>query len=117
MIQLERQQGEWTFVGGYAGEIVTDTLGNPFQFSPERGFARSFLGRAGYTISPTRDIALEGATRQNGNGSWLRLAYSQTHGRHWRVTAGVTWIRGDAGDFLGQYHRNSHASLAVRHSF
>jgi hypothetical protein len=117
VLQIERQQGDWIFVGGYAGEVVTKAVSNPLQFSPERGFARSFLGRAEYTISPSRSLAMTGAARQNGKGTWLRFEYSQMVGRHWRATGGVTWIRGDEMDFLGQYHRNSYASLALRYSF
>jgi hypothetical protein len=117
VLQLERQQGSWVFVGGYSGEVVTNAVANPLQFSPERGFARSFLGRADYTISPTKSVAFTGVARQNGRGAWLRFEYSQMYGRHWRATAGFTWIRGDATDFLGQYHRNSCGSLALRYSF
>lgn len=117
VLQLERTAGEWVFVGGYAGEVVTSAASNPFQFSPERGFARSILGRAGYTISPTRSLAITGTVRQNGKGAWLRFEYSQSYGQHWRATAGFTLIRGDAADFLGQYHRNSYGSLAIRYSF
>ena len=50
-------------------------------------------------------------------GSFLRLEYSQALGQHRRVTPGAAWIRGDMMDFLGQYHRNSYLSLAVRYSF
>lgn len=117
VVQLERQQGEWIFVGGYSGEVVTRTTGNPLEFSPERGFARSVLGRAEYTIGPARSLAMTGVTRQDGAGTWLRFEYSQTYGRHWRATGGFTWIRGEAADFLGQYHRNSYASLTLRYSF
>jgi hypothetical protein len=117
VLQLERQQGGWVMVGGYAGEVVTAATGNPFQFSPERGLARSLLGRAEYTISPVRSLTFTGAARQNGAGTWLRAEYSQMLGRHWRATAGFTWIRGTATDSLGQYHRNSFASVALRYSF
>lgn len=117
VLQLERQQGNWIIVGGYAGEVVTAPVGNPLQFSPERGFARSFLGRAEYTISSTRSVAFTGAARQNGRGTWLRLEYSQAYGRHWRATGGFTWIHGDPNDFLGQFYRNSYGSLALRYSF
>ena len=117
VLQLERTVKEWVFVTGYAGEVVTASTANPFQFSPERGFARSILGRAGYTISPTKSFAITGTTRQNGQGTWLRFEYSQTYARHWRATGGVTWIHGNPGDFLGQYHLNSYASLALRYSF
>ena len=75
------------------------------------------MGRAEYTIGPTRSVAATGVARQNGAGTWLRGEYSQMVGRHWRVTGGVTWIRGDGADFLGEYHRNSYASVALRYSF
>ncbi len=117
VIQLERQQGEWSFVGGYAGEVVTNAVGNPLQFSPERGFARSILGRAGYRIGPARDAAVEGAIRQNGNGVWVRFEFSQAWGRHWRATVQWALIRGDPSDFIGQYRRNSYAGVRVRYSF
>jgi hypothetical protein len=117
VIQLERQQGEWSFVGGYAGEIVTNAVTNPLQFSPERGFARSILGRAGYRIGPTRDAAVEGAIRQNGNGVWVRFEFSQAWGRHWRATAQWALIRGDPSDFIGQYRRNSYGGIRIRYSF
>jgi hypothetical protein len=116
VLQLERQQGEWSFAGGYAGEIITHAAPNALQFSPERGLARSFLGRAGYTIGPTRSIAFEGVARQNGKGVWLRFTYTETYGQHWRFTGGVTLMRGETADFLGQYRRNSYASLALRYS-
>jgi len=77
VIQLERQTGEWSFVGGYAGEVVTDRE-NPFGFSPDRGLTKAFLGRADYTIDPRRSLAFESAIRQNGDGVWLRFEYSQT---------------------------------------
>lgn len=116
VIQLERQAGEWFFVGGYAGEKVTEKGPLP-GFSPDRGLARAFLGRAGYTISATRSLAADTVVRQNGAGIWSRLEYSETFGNHWRVTAAVALIRGSQADFLGQYRRNSHASLVFRYSF
>ncbi len=115
VIQLERQVKEWSFVGGYAGEIVTRSSGNPLEFAPDRGFARSFLGHAGWTIDANRSLALEASVRFHG--SVAKVEYSQAFGQHWRATAGLTWIRGAETDFLGQYHRNSYASLAIRYSF
>jgi hypothetical protein len=103
-------------VAGYAGDAVT-SYSRTLQFSPERGFARAVLAHAQYTIDSNRSIALDAAIRQNGQGSWFRSAYSQAFGQHWRATAGFTWIRGEPGDFLGQYHRNSFALLALRYSF
>lgn len=117
VLQAERTHKEWVFVLGYAGTVVTSSTGNPLQFSPERGFARSVLGTARYTISPTRNFAMEGTVRQNGKGAWLRAEYSEAFGAHWRATTGITLIRGNMTDFLGQYRRNSFANLALRYSF
>jgi hypothetical protein len=115
VVQLERQVKEWSFVAGYAGEAVTRTTGNPLQFAPDRGFARSFVGRAGWTIDVNRSLAVETAIRSGG--SFVRFEYSQLFAQHWRATAGIAWIRGDPADFLGQYRNNSYASLAIRYSF
>jgi hypothetical protein len=116
VIQAERQVGEWSFAGGYAGEgvIIRRTL---VDFAPDRGLTRAFLGRAGLTIDTNRSLAIEGALRQNGDGSWLKFEYSQAAGQHLRMTAALTWIRGEPTDFFGQYNQNSHARLAVRYSF
>ncbi len=115
VIQLERQVKEWSFVGGYAGEAVTRSAASELQFAPDRGFAQSFVGRAGLTIDVNRSVAVEAAVR--AAGSFVRFEYSQATGQHWRTTAGVAWIRGDITDFLGEYRRNSYASLAIRYSF
>jgi hypothetical protein len=116
VIQLERQAGEWFFIGGYAGQVVTEHR-SIFDFAPDRGLTSAFLGRAGYTIDTNRSVALETAVRQNGEGMWAKLEYSEAFGAHWRATAAFTLIRGDESDFLGQYRRNSHAMLALRYSF
>ena len=86
-------------------------------FSPQRGFARSFVARAGYTIDTNRSVALETVVRQDGEGVWVKLEYTQAFGQHWRATAGGALIRGSQTDFLGQYRRNSHLILALRYSF
>ena len=116
VVQLERQAGEWFFIGGYAGQVVTEHR-SIFEFAPDRGLTSAFLGHAGYTIDTNRSVSLEMAIRQNGQGEWATLEYSQALGGHWRATAGFTLIRGDQSDFLGQYRRNSHATLALRYSF
>lgn len=116
VIQLERQIKELSLVAGYAGDAVTSHSPG-LQFSPELGFARAVLAHVQYTIDSNRSIGMDAAVRQNGRGSWLRSVYSQSLGQHWRATAGFTWIRGDPSDFLGQYHRNSYALLALRYSF
>jgi hypothetical protein len=117
VLQLERQTGEWFFVGGYAGELITSHGSAQAAFAPDRGLTRTFLGRAGYTIDTNRSVSLESAIRQNGQGVWVKGEYSQALGQHWRATLNLTLIRGDIKDFLGQYRRNSHALLIVRYSF
>ena len=116
VLQLERQSGEWSFVAGYAGQIITQH-GTAIAYSPIRGLTRSLVARAGYTIDTNRSFAFESVVRQNGAGMYFKPEYSQAFGQHWRITAGFAVIHGSAGDFLGQYHRNSHAILAVRYSF
>ena len=117
VLQLERQVGEWFFLGGYAGEAITRRGTLPADFAPDRGFTKTFLGRGGYTIDANRNIAFEMAVRQNGEGVWLKGEYSQLFRQHWRATFNLTLVGGDDDDFLGQYHRNSHAMLVVRYSF
>ena len=56
VVQLERQAGEWFFVGGYAGQRITARR-TQLDFAPDRGLARAFLGRAGYTIDANRSVA------------------------------------------------------------
>ncbi|HTS66027.1 MAG TPA: DUF1302 family protein [Candidatus Acidoferrales bacterium] len=116
VLQLERQAGEWSFVAGYAGQAVTDhrsTLG----YSPIRGFTRSIVAHASYTIDTNRSISVDAVIHQNGQGEWVRAQYTQAFGQHWRATAGFAIIRGNAADFIGQYNRNSHALLTLRYSF
>jgi len=115
VVQLERQIKEWSLVGGYAGEAVTADAGNPLSFTPDRGFSKSFVGHATLTIDVNRTLTVETAVRSAG--SFVRFEYSQAFGNHWRIAPGVAWIRGEMTDFLGQYHRNSYASVAVRYSF
>ena len=117
VIQLERQAGEWFFVGGYGGESITERGTQNADFNPIRGLTRTILARAGYTIDTNRSIAFETAVRENFDGLWAKTEYSQAFGQHWRLTAGFTLIRGKATDFLGQYNRNSHGVSVVRYSF
>ena len=116
VVQLERQTGEWVFVGGYAGEVVTERRLS-LTFAPDRGTARTILGRASYTIDVNRSAALEGAVRQNGDGLYVKGEYSQARGQHWRATIAGALIRGEPDDFLGQYRLNSHAGATLRYSF
>jgi hypothetical protein len=114
--QLERQSGEWSFVGGYAGQAIT-AHGAAVSFSPVRGSTRAFVGRAGYTIDVNRSFSFESVVRQNGRGLYFKPEYTQAFGQHWRVTAAGVLIRGKENDFFGQYHRNSHLLVTVRYSF
>ena len=87
------------------------------QFGPERGIARSFIGRAAYTVDPRRSVAIEGAVRQDGAGGYIRGEYSQTIGPHLRLTVSGVGIGGDADDFFGQYRHNSHVAASLRFSY
>ena len=116
VVQAERQFAEWTVVGGYAGEVVTVRRAE-FDFNPDRGLSRAFLGRASYNIDPSSSVAVEGVVRQDLDGLYLKAEYSYAYGPHWRATAGVGLIRGEPDDFIGQYRRNSHLSLSARYSF
>ena len=72
VLQLERLIGEWSLVGGYAGEHVI-TARSSLEFAPDRGLTRAFVGRVGYTIDTNRNVAAEVVARQNGDGTWLKL--------------------------------------------
>ena len=117
VVQLERQSGELSLVAGYAGEIVTEQR-SMFDFAPDRGLTRAFLGRAGYTIGPTSDVSFEAAVRQNLDGVWLKGQYSRgarhrTGGRRSRARS----LAATSDDFIGQYRRNSHLLATLRYSF
>ena len=116
VVQLERQSGEWLFVGGYAGEAVTRSR-SLLIFAPDRGLSRAIVARAAYTVDPNRSLVLEGAARHNGRGAYAKAEYSQARGQHWRATIAAVAIVGKSDDFLGQYHRNSHATLTLQYSF
>ena len=116
VVQFERLIGEWSIVGGYAGEEVV-TRRSALAFAPDRGLTRAFVGRVGYTIDTNRSLAVEVAARQTGDGTWLKAEYSQAAGQHLRTTITASLIRGEPDDFLGQYSRNSHLTLALRYSF
>jgi hypothetical protein len=116
VVQLEKDAGDWSITGGYAGEAVTARRGQ-LSFAPDRGLARSFLARTSYAIDVKREVALETAVRQNGDGLWLRSEYSERWSPHWSGTVGFTLLKGEQGDFLGQYRRNSFFNLSVRYSF
>ena len=116
VVQLERQAGEWSFVGGYAGDHVTSQRA-VLPFAPDRGLTRAVVARASYTVDVNRSISFETAVRQSGAGGYAKAEFSQAHAQHWRATVSGSLVRGEAGDFIGQYRLNSHLTLAVRYSF
>ena len=116
VLQVERQQGEWAFVGGYAGEAVSKRR-TDLTFAPDRGTSRSLLGRVSRTIDVNRGFSVEGAVRQDGHGAYAKGEYSQAIGQHWRGTLSATALGGKSDDFFGQYRRNSHVILTLRCSF
>jgi hypothetical protein len=116
VLEIERQIGEWLFDVGYAGEVVQEER-TTFSFSPDRSMAKSIIGRASYTVDPLRTVIIEGAARQNGDGYYAKLEYTQALSAHWRLTITGVGLTGEANDFIGQYRRNSHGSLGLRYSF
>src|SRR5204862_5841677 len=80
VLQLERQTGEWSFIGGYAGQTITEH-GTAISYSPVRGSARAFVGRAGYTIDTNRSLAVETVIRQNGKGAYFKPEHTQHIGQ------------------------------------
>ena len=73
--------------------------------------------RASYTIDANRRAELETAVRQNGDGVYGKLEYSQARGQHWRATVTAVVLTGERDDFIGQYRRNSHVRLTIRYSY
>jgi len=116
VLELERQVGEWSVVGGYAGEHVREQR-QDFNFAPDRGIAGSFLGRVAYTVDPRRTVAIEGGLREKATGAFVRGEYTQSFGGHWRLTLAGVGVGGDADDFLGQYEQNSNLSFGLRLNF
>jgi hypothetical protein len=116
VVQLEKQRGEWVFLGGYAGEVTTRKRA-ALTFAPDRGLSRSIVARASYTIDANRRVEIESAVRQNGDGLYAKAEYSQARGQHWRATVTAVVLAGERDDFIGQYRRNSNVRLAIRYSY
>ena len=117
VIELERQTGEWVFDGGYIGEVITNTVPGVVHFAPDEGMAKSIIGHASYTVDPRRTVSVDAAVRQTGSGFFVRGEFSQAVGGHWRFTFDGVALGGEDSDFLGQYRRNSHVSVALRFSY
>ena len=116
VVQVERQRGEWLFVGGYVGEAVTRRH-EVLTFAPDRGMSHAAVGRTSFNIDANRTVLFEGAVRETGDGAYVRAEYSQARGQHWRTTVAGVGVMGKSGDFFGQYHRNSHVRVTARYSF
>ncbi len=116
VIQLERQIGEWTFVGGYAGDAITRRR-TQLGFTPDLGLSESLIGRVSYNLDANRSVAFQTVVRQNGAGMYAQFEYTQAIGAHFRLTGSATLLRGNDSDFLGQYHHNSNFQLILRYSF
>jgi hypothetical protein len=116
VVQLERQSGEWLFLGGYAGEYEKEET-TLVRFAPDRGLARAFIGRASVTLDANRSLTFDGVLRQNAEGVYGRVEYSHGLGGHWRAIGNVSVFGGSEDDFLGRYQRNSFARLTLRYSF
>jgi hypothetical protein len=116
VLQAERQQSEWLFLGGYVGEWVTEDR-DVLAFAPDRGLARGIVGRASYSLDSSRNLVLESVVRRNGDGFYLKAEYSHGLGSHWRLTLQGLVIRGEDDDFIGQFRRNSFVRPRARFSF
>jgi hypothetical protein len=116
VLQAERQQADWLLIGGYVGEWVTAERG-ALSFAPDRGLARSLIGRVSRTLESNRSVLVEAVARQNGDGLYVKGEYSHGVGAHWRVTMQAVLLRGSIDDFLGQYRLNSWAGTRTRFSF
>jgi hypothetical protein len=114
VVQVERNVSEWTLVGGYVGEVVTAHRAL-LTFDPNRGLARSILGRAAYAIDENRSVTFESAVRQNGDGMWAQAEYSQASGAHWRLTATAAASSGSTTTTRTRCSRCDTASEDVNH--
>ena len=64
-----------------------------------------------------RTVAVEAAVRQTGDSAYVKAEFSAALASHWRVTFAGVGLAGDENDFIGQFHRNSNASVTLRLSF
>jgi hypothetical protein len=116
VVQAERQWKEWLFIGGYSGEYVTEDRG-ALAFNADRGVAGTIILRASYALGSDRSFIIENITRHNGEGTYGKIEYSRVVARNLRVAARFVAIGGVAGDYFGQYRKNSFAGSNLRYSF
>jgi hypothetical protein len=116
VIQAERQQADWLLIGGYVGEWVSEERG-ALSFAPDRGLARSVIGRVSRTLEGNRGFFVEAVARQDFDGLYAKAEYSHGIASNWRVTLQAQILRGRVDDFLGQYRLNSWAGARTRFNF
>ncbi len=101
VIQGERQFGPWLLLGGYVGDWVTEARG-AIRFAPDRGLARSVIGRVSRTFDDGRNVLAEALVRRDGDGVYVKAEYSASFKARWRVTFQLLALGGRDTDFLGQ---------------
>ncbi len=119
VIQVERQQGEWLFVGGlrrrvrHRGPLPALDAGLRVRPGPREHLPGPRLLHA----RPAQQPGFEGAIRPDAAGGWLEMEYSRAIGQHWRATARGDLLAGSPDDFFGQYRRNSSLRVDLRFSY
>lgn len=116
VIQAERTVKQWLLAGGYVGEAVVEERRTP-RYDPERALSRALVARARHEMDARRAVVFDVAARRDGAALLARAEYTQTVAARWQAVWGVTWIRGDREDRLGQYWRGSHAMVTIRYGF
>jgi hypothetical protein len=116
VVQAERQQADWLLIGGYVGEWVSAERG-ALSFAPDRGLARSVIGRVSRALEGNRSFFVEVVARQNAGGLYAKAEYSHGIASQWRVALQAQLIRGQVDDFLGQYRLNSWTGARTRFNF
>ena len=116
VIEAERQSGKVQWTVAYANKALLEDR-KSYSFDPQRSLAGCFLGRLHWGWRSNYTLGIEGAVRQSG-GAWLsRAVLTRSWGPHLTTKFNITWIYGAAGDFLGQFRRNSYGSFTDRYSF
>ena len=105
--------GEWSFIGGYAGQVIT-AHGTSLGVLADPRLGAGVRGAAGYTIDTNRSVAVETVVRQNGRGMYLKPEYTPGVRTALASDGRLRADSRDEGDFLGQYRRNSHGILTIR---
>jgi predicted ABC-type transport system involved in lysophospholipase L1 biosynthesis ATPase subunit len=115
-VDLGIQAGELVAIIGPSGSGA-GTDRDVLSYAPDRGLARSLVGRASYTIGPTRSLAIESVANWRGDGVYAKADYAHLIGEHWRMTLRLIVIRGEPQHYIGQYRLNSFAGAVARFSY